>query len=108
MVDFNAAQINDAVEILVREARPEKVILFGSYARGDFHEGSDMDFLVIMDRSVNRGKEMVRLRRALSPMRIPVDIIVKSRTYVKDWGDVPASFLFNALREGRVVYEKQS
>jgi predicted nucleotidyltransferase len=102
-----SAQIDKAVEILVREASPEKIILFGSHSRGENRPDSDVDFLVIEPEPVDRHKEMVRLRRALSPMRIPVDIVVKGAHMVREWGEVPGSFLYNALREGRMVYEKR-
>jgi uncharacterized protein len=47
---------------------------------------------------------MVRLRRVLWPLRIPVDILVYSSADVARWGDQPGSALFSALREGLVVY----
>lgn len=99
-------QIDKAVEILVREARPEKIILFGSYARGDAHADSDVDFLVIEHRVDDQRLEMVRLRKALSPLRIPVDVAVASLERVNsNWADFPGSYLYHALREGKVVYE---
>jgi predicted nucleotidyltransferase len=103
---IDTGKIEQAVRILAQEASPERIILFGSYARGESRPDSDVDFLIIESGNVDRHKEMVRLRRALSPMRIPVDIIVKSVKAIQEWGDVPGSFLYSALREGRVVYEK--
>ncbi|ADL08890.1 nucleotidyltransferase domain-containing protein [Thermosediminibacter oceani] len=98
-------KIDRAVEILKKEASPAKIILFGSYARGDMNEDSDIDFLVIKENVEDRRKEMVRLRRLLSPLRIPVDIIVVSSKYVEEWGNVKGSVLYPALREGKVLHE---
>ena len=53
---------------------PAKVLLFGSHARGDARAGSDLDFLVIERDAVNRVQEMVRLRDALPPLGVPVDV----------------------------------
>lgn len=103
---ITTGHIDRAVQILVREASPQRIILFGSFSRGENRPDSDLDFLVIEAEPVNRHKEMVRLRRALSPMRIPVDIIVKSAHVVREWGNIPGTFLYDALREGRLVYEK--
>src|SRR5438093_7794179 len=69
-------KIRLAVEILVREARPERVILFGSYARGEAGPDSDLDLLVVEQEVPRRQAEMARLRRALSPLRISAVILV--------------------------------
>ena len=97
-------QINAAVERLAREARPERIVLFGSHARGEARNDSDLDLLIIETEVPDRAAEMVRLRRLLRPLRIPVDILVFSRADVERWGDQPGSALFWALREGKVVY----
>jgi hypothetical protein len=52
--------------------------------------------------------EMVRLNRVLRPLRIPVDIIVMSEDQINDWGHLPGTVLYEALLEGRVVYEKET
>lgn len=63
-----------------------------------------MDFLVIKSTVEDRARKMVRLRRALRPLRIPVDVLVYSTDEVARWGDQPGSALYWALREGRIVY----
>jgi len=97
-------QIQPALQALIEAAQPERIILFGSHARGDAREDSDLDFLVIEANVEDRAREMVRLRRALRPLRIPVDVLVYSAADVARWGDQPGSALYWALREGRVVY----
>lgn len=98
------ADIQPALQALIEAAQPERIILFGSHARGDAREDSDLDFLVIEAHVDDRAKEMVRLRRALRPLRIPADVLVYSSEDVEKWGDQPGSALYWALREGRVVY----
>jgi predicted nucleotidyltransferase len=99
------AQILEAVGILVREARPQKVILFGSYARGQAGPDSDVDFLVVEAGPIERIAEMARLRGALGPLRIPVDVIVTSEEQLRSsWADFPGSYLYDALREGKTLY----
>jgi predicted nucleotidyltransferase len=97
-------QIEAVARALVDAANPERIILFGSYARGDATEDSDLDFLVIERQVADRAKEMVRLRRAIRPLRIPVDVLVFSSEEVAKWGGQPGSALYWALREGRVVH----
>ncbi len=97
-------QIAAAVDRLAQAAQPERILLFGSHVRDAAREGSDLDLLVIESEVPDRLAEMVRLRRVLRPLRIPVDILVYSSADVARWGDQPGSTLFWALREGRVVY----
>jgi predicted nucleotidyltransferase len=97
--------IAKATELLRDAARPLKVILFGSYARGNPDEHSDVDILVV-ERSVpDRVAEMVRLGRVLSPLRIPVDLLVVSEKVFQEWAQAPGSVYYEAARDGRVLYE---
>ena len=78
------AKVRAAVERIVAQARPQAVILFGSYARGVTGPNSDLDVLVIVDDSVaNCRAESVRLRRALRGISMPIDIIVARRSDVR-------------------------
>jgi len=97
-------QLHAAIRTLADGAAPQRIVLFGSYARGDATEESDLDLLVIEDEVPDRAREMVRLRRLLRPLRVPVDIVVYSADEVRRWGSQPGSALFWALREGKVVY----
>lgn len=101
---IKADDITAAVTTLAHAANPERILLFGSYARGDAREDSDLDLLVIESEVADRAREMVRLRRVLRPLRIPVDILVFSSEDVARWGNQPGSALYWALREGKTVY----
>jgi uncharacterized protein len=80
------------------------VILFGSHARRDADEGSDLDCLVIERKVEDRLAEALRLRRALHSFGAPVDVIVIDEALVKR-AKVKGSMVDRALREGRVVAE---
>ncbi len=94
-----------AAELLREAARPSRVILFGSYGRGDADEASDVDILVVLPNVRDRVAEMVRLGRVLSPLRIPADLLVVSEDTFRDWADTPGSIYFEASREGKILYE---
>ena len=96
--------IQKSVELLKKAADPVKIILFGSYARGDITEDSDLDFLIIEKEVKARRMEMVRLRDVLSPLRIPVDVLVISEKTYEEWKDTPGTVIYEAALEGRVVY----
>jgi predicted nucleotidyltransferase len=96
--------IQEAVELLRKAANPVRIILFGSYARGDISEESDLDFLVIEKKLKARRMETVRLRDTLSPLRIPVDVLVISEKTYQEWKDLPGTVIYEAGLEGRIVY----
>jgi predicted nucleotidyltransferase len=99
------ATIQEAVDLLMKAARPKKIILFGSYARGEAREDSDLDFLVVEEEVESRRNEMVRLRRVLSPLRIPVDILVTTERIFREWADTAGTVLCEAAQAGEVMYE---
>ena len=98
------------VRAIVDEVDPEQVILFGSRARGEARDTSDIDLLVIEGEPFGPGrsrhKEMNRLYRALREFRPPTDVLVFSRADVEYWRDSLNHVLARALREGKVLYER--
>lgn len=97
--------IEEATERLVDAAHPEKVILFGSYARGDFDKDSDLDLLVILPAVESRFDEMVRLRHLLRDIPMAIDVVVYSADRVKERQYLRGTMLYHALTEGRVLYD---
>jgi predicted nucleotidyltransferase len=95
----------DIVRLLVDAAHPSKIILFGSYAREEQNADSDLDLLVILPDITNRFQEMVRLRRALAPIPMPIDVLVYSEKDVNERGHFIGTPLYEALNHGRVLYD---
>ena len=98
-------QIRKFSAAVAREFRPEKIILFGSYAYGTPTEDSDVDLLVIMPRTRLRGERMsLRIRLAV-PRNFPLDLLVRTPADVAKrlrWGDC---FLREVVEKGKVLYE---
>jgi uncharacterized protein len=101
---FDAATIERAAKLL-RVAAPQgsEIILFGSYARGDADERSDVDFLVVEPEVHSRHSEAARLREVLRPLGLAVDVIVTSRRDYEYWADNPGTLSWEVHREGRSV-----
>jgi len=97
--------IQQAALLLGEAAKPAQVILFGSYARGDARDDSDVDFLVIESEPHDKFSEMVRLRQVLRPLKIPVDVLVYSQAEIAMHQGSCANAVYWALREGKVLYE---
>jgi predicted nucleotidyltransferase len=98
------------VEVIVREADPETIILFGSRARGEARPDSDVDLLVVekMPFSARRSrrKEIYRLTSALRHMPISKDILVYSRDEFEYWQDSLNHVVGRAKREGLVLHAR--
>ena len=102
MAIIDEETIEKAVSLLRAAAPGARIILFGSYARGDPHPDSDLDFLVIEPTVTARREEMVRLRDVLRPLRVPADVMVASEKTFREWSDTPGTVLYEAALEGRV------
>jgi uncharacterized protein len=100
---FDETLIARAASRLHAAAPQARVILFGSYARGDAGPRSDLDFLVVEPSVDDPAEESVRLRRALRGLGLVADVVVVSKQEADDWRDVRGSLVHAALAEGRVL-----
>lgn len=99
---------NELVRRIRSVTEPEKIILFGSQARGDNKPSSDIDLFIIAESELPRYKRSVPFYRALSGLGVAKDIVVYTPEEVEDWKTASCSLAATALREGKVLYEKQS
>jgi uncharacterized protein len=98
--------IQRAVALLLAAApKGSKVILFGSCARGQAQQDSDLDFLVVEPQVRGRIREAARLDRVLRGVGAPVDVLVISEAAFQEWKDTPNTAIYEAAREGKVFSE---
>lgn len=99
------SQIRAFSQAVARRFRPRKIVLFGSYAYGNPNEDSDVDLLVIMPRTYDRGERMsLRIRQAI-PRDFPLDLLVRTPSDLARrlrWKD---PFICELLEKGKVLYE---
>ena len=107
MIPGNDNLVRDIVRRIVQTTQPEKIILFGSRARGDARSDSDFDVLVIKDSEEPGYRRDAPLYLALAGMNAPVDLMVYTPEEVREWSAVPQAFVTTAIREGKVVYERK-
>lgn len=96
------------VERILRIEHPERIILFGSRARGDARPRSDYDILVIKQSDEPRHRRSAHLYTALADLPIEVNVTMYTPQEIAEWSAVPEAFVTTAIREGRVLYEKRS
>ncbi len=96
--------LDEIVQRIVEVAHPEKIILFGSAARGDMGRNSDVDLLVIRE-GADALDLMTRIYGNLRGVGAAVDAIVAAPEHVERFKDSHALVFKPALQEGRVIYE---
>lgn len=86
--------------------RPQKIILFGSWARGERDSHSDIDLLIIQESSLPRPQRYAQVRRLFWGMGLPMDILVYTPEEFARYQSVPGSFTHTVAREGKVLYAR--
>jgi uncharacterized protein len=99
-------QIDRMVKRIVRKFHPEKIILFGSHARGDAGPDSDVDLLVVMPVKGSIAELRLDIREALHSIPIPVDIMVTTPQDFVWRKEFVGTIEWPATREGKVLYAR--
>jgi predicted nucleotidyltransferase len=100
--------IKDVAERIGRAANAERVILFGSYARGQPTENSDVDFLVVADSDLPPFKRSRGLYGLIKPHPFAMDILVYTPAEIEKESKCWLSFTSTILREGKVLYARRN
>lgn len=98
--------VRRVVRTIAENCKPEKIVVFGSCARGDVGPASDLDLLVIMDSDAPRYKRAAPLRLLFDPAPCPMDILVFTPAEVQQWNGTVNHIVTEALQKGVVAYAK--
>ncbi len=98
----------EVVRRIVEVAHPDKIILFGSAARGEMGPNSDLDLLVIKSGPIHRGRLTENIYMNLFGVGQAVDLIVVTPEDVERYRDSFCLVIEPALREGKVIYERET
>jgi predicted nucleotidyltransferase len=96
--------LDEIVRRIVACASPEKIILFGSGARGEMGTNSDIDLLVIKNGEFDAGALTEEIYMQLIGVGQAVDVVVVSATDANRYRDSPYFIVYPALHQGREVY----
>lgn len=102
--------LNSIVLSILSVSNPEKIILFGSQAGGNYREDSDLDLMIIdskpFGKERSRLEEILKIRNALTDIRLGIDILLYDKNEVEYWKDSINHIIADCLNEGKVLYER--
>jgi uncharacterized protein len=104
-VDLDENLIDEIVDRILAVTQAERIIIFGSAATGKMTRDSDIDLLVLQSAPGNPRQESVRVRRALSGLGYPFDIMVMATERFEESKEVIGGIAFPANKYGKVIYE---
>jgi predicted nucleotidyltransferase len=98
--------IKAMVKQIVEQFDPEKIILFGSHARGNATPDSDVDLLVVMPIRGSKRDTRIAIAVSLSNFGVPVDIVLSTPPELEERRGIPGTIARPAILEGRILYER--
>ena len=101
-------QILGVTQIIVDTLKPKQIYLFGSYANGTANSESDLDLLVIVDKSElpkRKRVEPIYLSLLKNNKMLNTDILVRTQSEVDEWKEVSQAFLTSVLPTAKLIYE---
>jgi predicted nucleotidyltransferase len=99
--------IDRMVRRIVRKFRPERIILFGSHARGQAGFDSDVDLLIVMPVQGSKREKRIEIRLALHDIEIAKDIVICTPEEFEWRKDMAGTLEYPATREGKVLYAER-
>jgi len=105
-IETNQSTLDEIVRRIVGGFNPQRIILFGSWARGSAGLDSDIDLLIVMEVEGSKRKKATEIDLALAGIPVPIDLIVATPGDVERSVDSIASIIAPAMREGKVLYER--
>jgi predicted nucleotidyltransferase len=103
---IDAVTIASVIRTIVERFHPKRIVLFGSYARGDADEESDLDLFVEMETSRRPPERAIEIASVFGLHDWPMDIFVYTPEEVKQLRGEGGTLLEEIEKEGRVLYEQ--
>ena len=100
-------KIKKIVDQIKKKYKPEKVILFGSFAYGKPNKDSDVDLFIVKKTKEIRTKRHLKVDRMLLDRDIPLDILVYTPQEIKKRISLGDFFIKNIIQKGKILYAKE-
>jgi predicted nucleotidyltransferase len=104
---ISRAKISDIVDKIAKNYRPDRILLFGSYANGTANEDSDLDFIIIKQTGTPKHKRGREVRRFLLGSMVPIDLKIYTPNEFSTESNSDHSFLNSAIKGSKVLYERK-
>ena len=97
-------EIENITRQIVKKYKPEKIILYGSFAHGKPHKDSDVDLLVLKKTKKEKTKRHLELDKILIDRTIPLDILIYTPQEIKERLSLEDFFIKNIIKQGKTLY----
>ncbi len=104
---IDSRKIDEVVLKIATKYNPDQIILFGSYAMGTQNNDSDLDLIIIQDTDLPIQKRGLDIRLSLIGSKIPIDLLVFTKSEFEEEKKNSFSFLYTAIKNSKVLYERK-
>lgn len=104
----NQEKIKHIVDTIAQNVQPEKIILFGSHARDDASENSDIDLLIVKESALPRYKRSRSVRKYIRGAKIPIDLIDYTPDEIEKYKNIKSAFITQVMNQGQILYDRKS
>ena len=102
------SNINEIVSKIALTFNPDKIILFGSFAKGDHNEDSDLDLIIVKESDLPKHKRGIEIRRLFYGILVPMDLkIYTPKEFDRELNN-KYSFLSTAIKDSKTLYERKT
>lgn len=100
-------KIKQITNKIIKEYKPEKIILFGSFAVGKSHKDSDVDLFIIKKSRKPKVERLAKVEKILSKRTLPVDILVYTPKEVEERLSLRDFFIEDIIKKGKLLYDSK-
>jgi len=101
-------KIAEIVNKIALGYNPDKIILFGSYAKGNPNDNSDLDLFIIKSSELSRPQRVMQVRKMLYGALVPLDILVYTPAEIEGSFENKFGLVYEVLNSGKTLYERAS
>jgi len=100
------AKINEIRDKIAGKIKPEKIILFGSYAKGTQNEDSDIDIAVIVKDKKKSSKRNIEIKRIFFDRTYALDVFSFNNKEIEQLSRISGTMAYEVIKNGKLLYEK--
>ncbi len=100
-------EIQNAVDIIIENSQPEKIILFGSRAKENTSNSSDYDICILKSDLIKKRELVQKLYKLLYKTKLAIDIIIETPEKFYELKNIPSMIYYEIFNHGKIIYEKK-